>query len=119
MLLKAEISIRDESGRLFKGIADLHLQGADSKKKVAIKSAKVKESRSKIIARLREFKSQGFFKAPNKKSINEVKEKLRTKGITRKVEQIQPYLTQMIVNNELDREQITRDGKKLFLYFNS
>jgi len=119
MAIKAEILIRDENGRLFKGTVDLHLQEAVGKKKIAVSidAKKIKESRSKVILRLREFKSQGFFNSSNKRTMSEIKVKLRAKGVVLKPEQIQPYLTQMVVNDELERDQITRDRKKSFVYF--
>jgi len=119
MPVKAEIVITDENGQIFEGAAELYRRNKGIKRKApaVAKNKSVKKARSKIIIRLRQFISQGFFNKTTKRTISEIRQKFRAKGMTLKNTQLQPYLTQMVVNDELEREQVTRDGKKVFLYY--
>jgi hypothetical protein len=119
MPIKAEIVITDRNGQIFEGTAELHLRNGGGKQKPPpmVKNKSVKKARSKIIIRLRQFISEGFFNKTTKRTIREIREKFRTKGMTLKNTQLQPYLTQMVVNDELEREQVTRDNKRVFLYY--
>jgi hypothetical protein len=119
MPIKAEIVITDKNGQIFEGAAELRPRNDSGKRKTPAvpKNKSVKKARSKIIIRLRKFISEGFFNKTTKRTISEIRQKFRAKGMTLKNAQLQPYLTQMVVNDELEREQVTRDGKKAFLYY--
>ena len=120
MPIKAEIVITHEDGQVYEGVAELHLKSAGRKKPglpLTLKSQGVKGSRSKIITRLRQFISEGFFNKSTKRTISEIIAKFRTKGMALKNTQLQPYLTKMVVKDELEREQVVRDNKKVFLYY--
>jgi hypothetical protein len=119
MPIKAEIVITDKNGQIFEGTAELHPRNDSGKRKTpaVAKNKSVKKARSKIIIRLRQFISGGFFNKTTKRTIREIRQKFRAKGMTLKNTQLQPYLTQMVVNDELEREQVTRDGKRVFLYY--
>ena len=118
MPIKAVIVITDEKGQLFEGTAELLPKDGSTKRKgtLVVTKTEIKKARSKIIIRLRQFISEGFFNKSTRRTINEIREKLRAKGISLKNTQLQPYLTQMVKNDELERNQIVRDNRKVFLY---
>lgn len=118
MSIKAVILITDEKGHFFEGTAELLPKEGRAKRKgtLVTKKAQIKEARSKIIIRLRQFISEGFFNKSTRRTINEIREKLRAKGISLKNTQLQPYLTRMVKNDELERDQVIRDNRKVFLY---
>lgn len=119
MPIKAEIIITNEEGVVYEGVVELHLKGSGKKKGLSgiMRNSEIRGTRSKIIIRLRQFISEGFLNKSTKRTMSEIIAKFRTKGIKLEFTQLQPYLTQMVVNDELEREQVTRGKKKIFLYY--
>lgn len=77
-------------------------------KKVKIKTPK--RPTSKITLRLISFISEGFFK--QKRSISDIQFKLRDKAINISQQKLQPYLSQLVKNDKLQRTKIMHKGKK-------
>lgn len=122
MPIKAEIIITNRDGQVFEGVAELFPRSAGDKKQKTHLTDKIKglkKARSKIVIRLRQFISEGYFNRTTKRTISDINEKLRTKGMVLKNTQLQPYLTQMVISDELEREQVNRGNRKVFVYFNT
>ena len=85
MSIKAVIPITDEKGQLFEGRAELFPKEGSTQRKgtLVTKKAQIKKARSKITIRLRQFISEGFFNKSTRRTINEIREKLRKAGFSK------------------------------------
>ena len=96
-------------------IKRLDLAIPKKRKKQVLKAPEEAKKSLSIRGRILSMKGDGFFES--KRTLDEVKEELAKKGVSKPITTLSPYLTDLVQDNELKRDKKKTDNRTTWVYY--